>query len=385
MDQARRLDLFEAVSPRARLHAAEIQQRLHQPLQALRLAHQRRVVDLPPLLVRHPPQFQNLRKLPDGGQRRAELVRHRRDEVRLHPRYLHFASDGARDEIRSRDQEQHHHPHAEQQESLAFGQSRSRRIGRAADVQRPRQLALRRRPDGGPVGAVAPPEHHAAFDIHRGAGHFFSGGNLRSLHQHAAPRRRWSATSRRTDVPLPTPLSARVRRARSKPAPPPRPAPAGLQAHPAEVELELPARQVPAAAQQIRAQRAIPERVARHQVGRRSCYAHALDRRQARVCRAALLTTSELAQHARQAQQRSRSNRRILTLCQHTIGIGSLGRLRLQELEQFAFRENLGRRFPLVGSRGVIEQPSRRVRCHGVLFHGEQHPVVRFARGRRVP
>ena len=151
----------------------------------------------------------------------------------------------------------------------------------------------------------------------------------------------------------------------------------------AEVELELPARQVPAPAQQIVAQRTVAQRMARHQVRRRSRHAHAGDGRQARVRRAALFATPQLVRaRGPAAAARPRASAAFLTLGQRTVGIGGLGRLRLQELEQLAFGKNFGRRLRIVGGHGVIEQPPRGVRRHGVLFHGEQHAVVGFARGR---
>ena len=123
--------------------------------------------------------------------------------------------------------------------------------------------------------------------------------------------------------------------------------------------------------------------MARHQFGGNSRHPRAAAGRQPRVGCPALFPPSHLFEHPGEPQERSRPHRRILAFGQHTIDIGGLGRLCLQEFEKFPLGEDFERRFPFVGGRRVVEQPSGRVGRHGVLFHGEEHAVLGLARGRR--
>ena len=110
----------------------------------------------------------------------------------------------------------------------------------------------------------------------------------------------------------------------------------------AVVELELAAGEVPAAAQQVVANRGVAERVARHQVGGRAGDAHPGDALQFRVGFAALLAAPQFGEHARQAEQGAGADGGIARLGEHAVDVGGLGRLGLQEFEQFAFGEGIG-------------------------------------------
>ncbi len=123
------------------------------------------------------PSCENFRELPDGGKRRAELVGDGGDEVALHARHLHFAADGARDEVRAGEQEQHHHPGAEHQESPARRKRRAKRRARrqcrgsrATGFRPARRTAAR-------SAAVALAENHAAVGIERGQRQSFAQGD----------------------------------------------------------------------------------------------------------------------------------------------------------------------------------------------------------------
>ena len=258
------------------------------------------------------------------------------------------------------------------------------RIGRsAADEERPRQLALGGGPYGGPVGAVAAAQDDAPFAVHRGAGRLFSDRERRRFHQHGAahaagaphdeegmsagpnggvPARSGGVPGERRGLGERLPVFGRLA---------------------AEVELELSAGQVPAAGQEVLAQRRITQGMARHQFGGRARHADAPDCRQAAVGRAALIAASQFVQHAGQAQERAGAHGGIFALGQHAVGIGSLGGLRLQKLEQLALRKNLGWGFRLIGRCRVVEQASGGISGHRVLVHGEKHAILGFAGGRR--
>src|SRR5262245_26801774 len=72
-------------------HARKIEKRFHEPVQPFRVASERGVKRLSPLLLRARWKsvvlFQKFSHMPQRCQGRAEFMRHRRDEIRLQARY----------------------------------------------------------------------------------------------------------------------------------------------------------------------------------------------------------------------------------------------------------------------------------------------------------
>ena len=122
-DQRDGIERLEAIAERARFDAAEIQQRLDQPLQPLALAGQDVVGFLPLLLRGDPPFGQHLRKLAQRGERGPEFVRHRRDELGLKPGHGPLAVDGAHDEIGAGQKHQGQNREARKQQAAAPGKA----------------------------------------------------------------------------------------------------------------------------------------------------------------------------------------------------------------------------------------------------------------------
>ena len=132
-------------------HAPEVEERLDKALKAGGLARDDAVILTPPLFGREPICFQHLGHVPNGGERRAKLVRHRGHKIGLKACDLAFASYRAGDEVRRAPHEhQHGRHHREQNRSVAGGIS-GRLHNRAPCVHGPgifriAQNARRRQP-----------------------------------------------------------------------------------------------------------------------------------------------------------------------------------------------------------------------------------------------
>ena len=365
---------FEAILPHARFHAAEVEQRLHQPLQPRALAHQRFVIHLPPLLGRYPPFGQQFRQLADGRERRAEFVRHRRHEVRLHARHLQIAPHGPRDEVRAGDQKQRRHHGHQRQKSLPRHHPRIGGAFDAGEREHPRKLRFGDGADHRAARTALVPGHHAPFDVQRRAGNFAAREHrleqaFRLCYQHRAPpggappnQKKRSAIHPQSILPARTRLMLPIGpRARHRVRPDRRIGrhriliagePAGVR----PIERELPASQLPTCAQQVGLQRKgvfgaagkLAEFVARHQVGRHAGHRGTVHRRQLGIGVAGFRNASSLAQHAGPAQQRTRPHSAILVLRQPPVPLDGFGGVVLLELDGLAFGEarrgSLGRR-----------------------------------------
>ena len=94
-------------STTARVHASEVEQVLHQPMQSRRLFLQHVEVLPPPSFVLDAPVCQQFGELAERGQRSPEFMRHGGDEVGLQARGGRLAKDAARHRITGRADQQH--------------------------------------------------------------------------------------------------------------------------------------------------------------------------------------------------------------------------------------------------------------------------------------
>lgn len=97
----------EVILPPAGLHPREVEHALDQPRQPFAFLQDHLEV-LPAALRRRHAAVEQLGELADARERRPELVRHGRHELRLQPRHLHLALHGSRDEHRTNQQRSDH-------------------------------------------------------------------------------------------------------------------------------------------------------------------------------------------------------------------------------------------------------------------------------------